>query len=66
MLEAARELVNLKAREFMRQQTLSQECLAAQWILQNPDKNIADYTFVFRRTYDKGCFEFSIEAKEKY
>lgn len=54
------------AREFMRQEALSQECLAAQWILQNPDKNIADYTLVFKRTYENSCFEFSIEARERY
>lgn len=54
------------ANKFLREQMLSQECLAAQWILQNPDKNIADYTYVFRRTYEDGVIEFSIDAKEKY
>lgn len=54
------------AQEIQTMGIRNEHLLAAQWILQNPDKNIADYTFVFRRTYEDGCYEFSIEARGKY
>lgn len=46
----------------------SKGTLAAQWILQNPDKNVADYVFIFRHRYDMDdmTMEFSIDAVGKF
>lgn len=42
----------------------NQNCYVAQWILQNPDKNISDYTLVQRRGSIEDFMQFSIERKE--
>jgi hypothetical protein len=47
----------------MRSLEQNKECFAAQWILQNSDKIIADYEFVETNDWANGVHTFEIREK---
>lgn len=51
-------------RSAMKFLNTNKECFVAQWIVSNPDKNIADYCLVQQNMLDGG-WKFYIEERRK-
>ena len=57
----AREVYQAKAATIIAQNA---DCFIAQWILQNTDKCIADYTMMHRQVYEGGIMETRISIEK--
>jgi hypothetical protein len=61
MAEDVRQEIVTTAMEFL---ALNKECYIAQWVVQNPEENIKDYSLV-QENMEGGGFRFYLEKKEK-